>query len=386
MEPNVTLEGPRGVRPQELPNLIALTDSVFRADAHTSMGDDFPLLFHRDNLDDLRVFVDDGVPVSHVGMFRRDIVLAGTRHRSCSIGAVCTHPDYRGRGLASRLVEEVRGICREAGVDIFLISGGRGLYTRLGFVNVGGYRFYSVEKEAAPEDRSFRMRPWEPSDVAAFVRMHSAERTRFVREPSDFRTLLEAGRIHDGRADTRAVCQPGSDEPVAYVTYKLPGAKRVADDALEIDEMAGSRAAVVGAMHALFEEYGVARVIIDCLDSDGEMRAFAQSYGWSARPHGFMGTVGIVDPDRFWRSCEDLFRERLGGELLDRLSVSFGEQIAFELDGERLEIGGMKELTQLVFLPRERRSEMEVRPTGRIAKVLDELFPLPLVSYGLNFI
>jgi predicted acetyltransferase len=51
---------------------------------------------------DLRVLVEsDERLVCHVGIYRRDITWNGRKLRVGGIGGVVTHPDYRGRGLAS---------------------------------------------------------------------------------------------------------------------------------------------------------------------------------------------------------------------------------------------------------------------------------------------
>ncbi|UZE48955.1 GNAT family N-acetyltransferase [Rhodopseudomonas sp. P2A-2r] len=51
---------------------------------------------------DLRVLVEsDEQLVCHVGIFRRDVTWNGRKLRAGGIGGVATHPDFRGRGLAS---------------------------------------------------------------------------------------------------------------------------------------------------------------------------------------------------------------------------------------------------------------------------------------------
>ncbi|KAA0073844.1 GNAT family N-acetyltransferase [Tardiphaga sp. P9-11] len=51
---------------------------------------------------ELRVIVeDDGQPVCHVGLYRREGMWKGRATRIGGVGGVITHPDYRKRGLAS---------------------------------------------------------------------------------------------------------------------------------------------------------------------------------------------------------------------------------------------------------------------------------------------
>ena len=51
-------------------------------------------------------------------------------------------------------------------------------------------------------------------------------------------------------------------------------------------------------------------------------------------------------------------------------------------------VDDMSAVTNLIFLPRHRRGELALGLTdgSELAGILDELFPLPLVDYGLNYI
>jgi len=309
------------------------------------MGEQYPLLYDEANVENLRIFADDGRPISLIGMLQRDVRLAGTAHRSCALGSVCTDPDYRGQGLASRLLEDARAKALCDGCDIMLISGGRGLYKRAGYVEVGGYRRSAVRPDRLPQKRRVRVRRWRPEDLPALVRLHSAEPVRFVRPPEDFLTLLECGRVVNADADTRVICSTRG-VPLAYVTYRLPGAHKLGKDELSIDEMAGARWAIAQALGALFEEYGLKRLFIEHLACDLEMEALARSYGWRTESHAFGGTVGIIEPERFWAACAPLFQERLGAERAGRLRLDAGGGPRIEYGRQKLKLDGMAGLTR----------------------------------------
>jgi predicted N-acetyltransferase YhbS len=381
----MAIEGPRGAKPDEIPAVVELADSVFRVGEDESMGEEFPLLYVEENAENLRIFLDDGRPVSLVAMFRREVVLAGTRHGSCAIGSVCTDPDYRGQGLATRLLKDARERAVRSGDDIFLISGGRGLYTRQGYTDVGDYASCTVTQKRMPEG-NLKVKPWTPDDVPQLVRLHSLEPTRFVRGPEDLLALLKAERVVNAQADTRLVLDRDG-RPVAYVTYRRPGSRRTAEDEIIIDELAGSRAAIVQALPALFKEYDIRRVTVNHLGGDAEMAALARHHRWPTESGEFGGTVGIVEPARFWAACEPLSRERLGNRF-KCLSFHADERITIACGEEKLELDGMEELTQLAFLPPHRRDELEtgLPEDSHLRAVLDRLFPLPLVSYGLNYV
>jgi predicted N-acetyltransferase YhbS len=381
------LTGPRGARAQEIPAVVRLANTVFRADGETSMGEEYPLLYAPENSRNLRLFLDGGTPVSLVGMLEREVSLLGTRHRCCEIGSVCTHPDYREDGLATRLLKDARRRAVEHGCDMFLISGGRGLYCRLGYVDVGGYVRITVDTDDLPRGAGVRNRPRADADLPALVDLHSAEPVRFVRPPEDFRTLLEGECTLNGRAETRLILT-GDARPVAYVMFRPPGSRGVEENELCIDELAGSRLAVAHALPPLFDEFDLDRLHIEALSSDHELAYIAATHGWDVQPQGFHGTVGIIDPDRFWQSIVSLVHERLGEEANDLALDTDGRQVNLNFGSEKTPALNMPGFTRLVFLPEHKREAVDpaLSQDSPLKRILARLFPLPLVSYGLNYV
>ena len=131
------MEGPRPVKPGELPSLTRLADTIFADGEEGLMLASFPLLFDESNFENLFVFAKRGRIVSHVGMAQRWACLAGCTVRVACIGAVGTYEEHRGKGLATSLFEAACGKALSDGVDLMMISGGRGLYLRAGAAEVG---------------------------------------------------------------------------------------------------------------------------------------------------------------------------------------------------------------------------------------------------------
>jgi len=52
----------------------------------------------------------DGDTISHVGIREREIVVYGCRTKIGSIGGVATEPEYRNRGLATRLISRFESV------------------------------------------------------------------------------------------------------------------------------------------------------------------------------------------------------------------------------------------------------------------------------------
>ncbi len=382
----MAIEGPRAAHSHELPGIVALADGVFRRQSDGSMGEQYPLLFAEENAENLRIFCDDGAPVALVGIVERDIVLGPTRHCCGQIGSVCTHVDYRQQGLATRLVRDARAKAANDGCELLLISGGRGLYRRLGYVDVGGYRRATLRRSTLPRADAYRPEPVPPEALADLVRLHSQESVRFVRPPDDFRKLLASGRICDVQMEMRLL-RARRGEAEAYLAFRPPGMGQ-SEDAICIQEVAGSRWALVQALPVLFDELGLGSVLIDYPEADVEMTALARTFSWKVEPQGFPGTVGIISPERFWRNCRPLFEERLGYDIVNRLGLTEGRRIAISLGQERIALDGMSELTKLAFLPEHRRGELALglAQASPLRAALDCVFPMPLVSYGLNYV
>ncbi|GAF68616.1 unnamed protein product, partial [marine sediment metagenome] len=159
-------------------------------------------------------------------------------------------------------------------------------------------------------------------------------------------------------------------------------------DALTIAEMAGPRWAIVQALAQLLDERGAGKLCLHHLGCDREMAELARSFGWRSKPRGFHGTVGIIDPLGFWQACAPLFAERLGAGRAGRLRLAADGPLRITCGDEQIELDGTGELTNLVFLAPHRRSELAtgLPPGSDLAAMLNELFPLPLVDYGLNYI
>ena len=97
------IEGPRGVKPEEYDEMLELVKLVFRAD----LGERVPLLYNPENIENLRILKVNGRIVTHIGVSIKEVSILGCRTKVGSIGSVCTHPDYRRRGFATMVLEDL---------------------------------------------------------------------------------------------------------------------------------------------------------------------------------------------------------------------------------------------------------------------------------------
>ncbi|MBR4439877.1 MAG: GNAT family N-acetyltransferase [Clostridia bacterium] len=94
------------------------------------------------------VSVSDGKPVS--SLFSKELILrsGGAAHRCMYIFGLCTAPEFRGRGLASGLIDEA---CRQSEAEFALLIPEReelyGFYEKLGFLANGAAAVFDVAAE-----------------------------------------------------------------------------------------------------------------------------------------------------------------------------------------------------------------------------------------------
>ena len=83
----------------------------------------------------VQVALDDGRPVSCVQVFPRPVQLRGRVVSVGGVGSVYTHPDFRRRGLAERLLALAGERMRERGMQLSLLFAARtAWYAKLGWV------------------------------------------------------------------------------------------------------------------------------------------------------------------------------------------------------------------------------------------------------------
>lgn len=144
------MEGPRAAKVDELLLVESLSNEVFRIcdDDGQTMFQEFSDLFCKENIDNVRVIVEDGKPVSNINYIIRPVSIYGCNINVASLGAVATLQDYRGRGYASMLLDDCVNRMRNEGVHILLISGDRKLYRNIGSRSAGLMYRYVITSDS----------------------------------------------------------------------------------------------------------------------------------------------------------------------------------------------------------------------------------------------
>jgi GNAT superfamily N-acetyltransferase len=108
--------------------------------------------------------VEDGIVVGHVGVFRLPMISTGGREDVGGVWAVSTHPQYEGRGVASRLLEEAHSRMRAEGLRFSTLGTSRSsiayhLYQKHGYVDINVWATALALWETAHQPTRLRAEP-----------------------------------------------------------------------------------------------------------------------------------------------------------------------------------------------------------------------------------
>jgi hypothetical protein len=265
------------------------------------------------------------------------------------------------------------------GASLMLISGLRGLYHRLGYVQVGDFRRFEIPAAAA--DPRVTVDLLDDPDLPAVVRLHQQEPVRFLRPLDDWHKLLAAGVLMNHPADLLVLREGG--RIAAYAGIQRPEGPASAEKPVRIQEIAGSRSALARAMPGIAARYGAPAVELVTSGSDDAWSALAAELGWSGEPTPFPGTLGIIDVPRFLTVIQPLIAERSGDEL--RLDPE-GEGVRLSAAGESAVLGNPSLVTALVFGGETGEAHTAPKLPTTLAEAVARVFPLPLLWYGYNYV
>jgi hypothetical protein len=359
---------------------------------------EYPQLFDRANRANLRVVAEDGKVVTHVGMTQRAASLQGCRIDVACIGAVATYDDYRGRGFASAAFQDCCDKAAADGVDVMLISGGRGLYTRVGCRQVGQDHDFALERENADKLSAdgCDLVAYGPDDIPALRAIHAQEGVRFVRPRDDWRWFFASRVAMNTPSDLWGVRRGGA--LLAYLLVHQPDKirRRAPGDptTARIVEFAGDRTAVAVGMRLLLEAYPypVDRATIHAGGHDAVLRAGLESKGLAGTPAGASGTLRVINFPQLMERCRPLLAARAGSEDAAALRFEADERPGSALGGFTIRRGAatlrLPDLAGLAQYLFGSPKPLDAEPSGDagLAALMREMLPLPALWYGINYV
>ena len=398
------MDGPRSLHSSEWEQLNTVVETVFRP----QMFEQYPQLFNEANRDNLRVVAADGKVVSHVGMIERPASLLGCSIRVCCIGGVATLSDYRERGYASAAFADAVAKARADGVDLMLISGGRGLYLRAGSRRVGQDQKFTVTPAAAPRLQAtttgIRVAAVTGEHIPLLRNLYAAEATRFVRWREDWEMAYGCKYVMNRPTEFHLIYR-GAD-PVAYLLLQTPRPGTSDDEPRVVAEFAGDRSALVCALGQLASARNIA-LRVHVLRADTVLASLLGGAAVPAEPAPTSGTLLVINFVQFMERLRPLLAERLGAQTARQLTFhAADDRFTIAQCAESITVSGRGDLALYLFGSHDWQAKTaqsdgiqggavltshkgeSIEPIGSpaLAAQLRQALPFPALWYGISYV
>ena len=339
-----------------------------------------------DNIVSMNIALD-GESISHVGIREREIVVYGCRTMVGCIGGVATKEEYRNRGLATRLMESSIRRIDENGGDVMFVSGGRGLYRRLGCVDAGEVSEFTVKRSesAGITEQKIELCSYQEKDVVKIVSVYQREPVRFHRPLENFKYNIHRHSMPLWM-ESDVLIMEHEGEFLGYLCIQESKKKEGREPGHGyISEYAGDRQAVVSAIPALFEQYDFDDLRLWASRHDTAFIRMLSGFGIEHSRRNLTGhTFKIINFPRLMNRFRPYLEERVSLDVANALEFTQkGDNFTIRLSDEEFSTDG-RSMVLIVFGSYDGR-ERELMPTeGRIAKALEAIFPLPFIWPGLD--
>jgi len=359
----------RQCAPGDLPEVIRLLDRVFRPDGTSSMGREFPVFLSPANCAGLWIVEDGPRVVSHAGVDYVTMDVEGAEVKVGMIGAVATDEPYRGKGLATVLLDAMRVDARSRGVGFFMISGGRGLYTRRGARPAGSIPQFRMPFDVWRPWRHGKVtwRPALPGDAGLIMAWYAEQNPRFSRTEAAIAQVIMANCC--GNRTSIAMMNNG---PVGYAVATA------SDGQVHVLETGGDEAiaaALPGTCGSGFEGELVVSLTRQHPFASAIGRLAGTAAGIERVKAAFGGTAEWVDFEACVAQLKPYW-ERHGLAAMRGAATATGLELTDGRDTVRLEPPEMIEF----FWGAPTTTAPAVPSQWRAA------VPVPLRMYGLNYI
>ncbi len=288
----------------EYQQAIDLADRTFRSKEQKSMGDAFPHVFSRPLGQGIGAFDQERL-VSYMGLVPAFIDVNVTQISSYLLGSVCTDIDYRGRGLASKLLSEVFHHVEEASASLLFVSGDRPLYQRAHCSAFGSFQECTfvrsgteIEEASRHQDLSWEIRDLNSTDWLTILKIRKKLASTISTTPYEWATLLESEAFSSCfHAYTRILVAKHNDVVSGYAVVSIPlGHEHLSGTILE---WYGDQTCLQHMIIAAIRRWGLEKLVVYLDESD----LFSLDTAFTTmerRPVKNQGTVAIINAEQLY--------------------------------------------------------------------------------------
>ncbi|WP_318615568.1 GNAT family N-acetyltransferase [Sporosarcina sp. YIM B06819] len=365
----------RQLKPAEFEQAIQLADDTFREQGHTSMGEAFPHVFSPQLQQSFGAFDGDRL-VSFMGLVPATIQIGEASLTVYSLGAVCTHEEYRKQGISTKILKEIYRYINHAAASLLFVSGDRGMYMRNQCYHFGKTYSYLINKSTVNKAGYVgEIRRGQPADLFQIDRIKRATQVRFDNSIWEWQVLLEASgfaSIFKMKQSLYVASQDGVIE--GYVVMGMPTENSTKEQAI-VTEWGGDSKAIYGILLNLLENDVVSEIELT-IPWHEKLREELSAYPYKEIQNA--GTIHIVNAARlidqlmpYVYDKNPIVAQNLTVETLE------DDHVIFRYHKESKISLGVDELVALLFDPHG----------GSAFVALQTIFPIPLPhTEGLYFV
>ncbi len=374
------MEGPRSASIDEFNQVIDLINNVFRITRNhkPTMQYEFPHLLNKKNIDNMIVIKEDNKIVADVNYLKQDVVVQGANITVASIGAVCTHSEYRGRGYSSKILDKVEEKMKNEGIDVVLISGTRDLYRRRMCSKVKSH--FKYEFTPNNEYIDFEIKEYKAEHLNKMIQLYNLNSSRYLRTYDEFKVLLDSATIPWGTFSYKKYVFLKQDEVFGYLII------RVIDDGKkygQVIETYGNTNTIYMALKKV--AYNLQLENICHYVHIKEYNNHFEQYD-SRELDCQQGTLKIINYEKFMKDLSPYFHQYVEKDILDEIKFSKEDEgDLIEFGNEKVIIDNLENLNKLIFQGDTEKIKYQ-NECSNIKKFIETVFPIPFVwSANLNY-
>lgn len=363
----------RRLRKGEEQEAYALADAVFREEEQKSMGEAFPSIF-------LPAFIGhsyggfvDGKLVVFFGLVPSVVRIEEARVNIYSLGSVCTHPDFRGKGFAAAVLDQILEDLKQTEASLLLVSGDRSLYTRVGCRLFGKIHMYTISELTPSENPSCTLREMIELDLHAMARLTRERAISYEQSLQELAMMVQAEAYAScfQLKHKVLVAEDHSGEVSAFLVAGIPIDKKKQSTGLGI-EWAGDGAQIVQLAQAVRQREGLTHLSLPVPWQDSLLKQALHSFAEEESQN--QGTVLITNPTQFINQIRPYYKKKMGCQTFELMESGQGRsRLHFQINKQVVEIS-CEDLIAFFFNPDSQIKDWGISP-----------LPFPYTA-GLNYI
>jgi hypothetical protein len=296
------------------------------------------------------------------------------------LGSVCTHPDYRGRGLAGELTDLAIARARQQGCLLMPISGSRTLYSRRSACQIAPTLVAQVSAEQLSTSGApgLSVRPYQDGDLPAVLSLHARQTVRYAWTQETVGPLLKS---HLDISSSAWVACDKDDELAGFllVLHRGPMVGR----GPRVVNHVGAPETLAPLARAAIEQIPAESIQFAALPGEIDSLAAIEAAGCSVETQTSGWTLRILDLAGLCRRLGERFAEVAGVSITPGRG---GERLVIAAGRQHVELTGAEDVSAaLLNGPQAWPEALAALPPER-QEALSSVLPLPIPSYGLNFI